>query len=442
MNRKPQFAEEGIRHATINKHRIHLRIMDPGENVNYLAIDGRILLVIDKTAADFWRYIIDGMWKFQQGDGDESKDVRDYVLAQMAKQYPGISSTRILSDLDRNFGTVMGVADSGCPVETGLGVKEIDVNKWAAPMRMDLAVTYGCNLTCDKCYVAEDLKKGMKELSKSDWIRIYRTLWRIGVYNVTFTGGEPLLRPDIVELVSEADEFVTGLVTNGTLLEQYAQDLQNASLDYCQVTLESCKSETHDKMTLVPGSFAKTLSGIKKALSLNMQVITNTTLTKTNIGDFIDLLKFNKQLGIKHMSCNSLICSGHGIKCRHENGLTTEELKEFLTIACEKAKETGIELQWYSPTCYKDLNPLEIGFGVKQCSACSYNMTIQPDGTVLPCQSWPKPVGNILTDAWENIWNNPLCRKLRNHGFAPEGCKDCRFIATCGGGCPLESDAR
>ncbi len=414
--------------------------MDPGENVNYLSIDGRILLVIDKTAAVFWRHIIDGMWKFQRGEGDESKEVKDYVVTEIAKQYPRIPSAKIISDLDRNFGTVMGIADSGCPVEAGLGIKEINVNEWAAPMRMDIALTYNCNLTCGKCYVEQDLKKGMKELSKEEWVRIYKILWRIGVYHITFTGGEPLLRPDIVELISEAEEFVTGLITNGTLLEKYAEDLKNASLDYCQVTLESFKSETHDKMTSTPGSFAKTLSGIKKALSLDMQVITNTTLTRINIGDFLDLLEFGKRLGLRHMACNSLICSGLGIRCKQEDGLTTGEIKDFLGKACKKAKESGIELQWYSPTCYKELNPMELGFGVKQCSACSYNMTIQPDGTVLPCQSWPKTVGNILSDDWKAIWNNPVCRKLRNHGHAPEKCETCEFKVTCGGGCPLEKE--
>jgi len=439
-DRKPQFAEEGIRHATINNHRIHLRVMDPGRNVNYLAIDGRTLLVIDRTAAAFWRHIIDGMWKFQRGEGDASKDVKDYVLSQMAKQYRRIPPKRILADLDRNFGTVIGVAGSGCPVEAGLGVKKIDVNKWAAPMRMDLAVTYECNLKCDKCYIAQDIKEGVTPLPREDWIRVFRTLWKIGVYTVTFTGGEPLLRTDIVDLVSEAEEFVTGLVTNGTLLEQYAVDLKNASLDYCQVTLESFKRETHEAMTLTPGSFGKTVAGIEKALSLGMQVITNTTLTRTNAADFIGLIGFNKRLGITQMACNTLICSGQGIQCRQETGLSAGELKEILSEACRKAKEAGVVLQWYSPTCYNELNPLEFGFGVKECSACSYNMTVQPDGTVLPCQSWHTPVGNILKDPWKKIWNNPVCRKLRRHAFAPAKCRGCGFMSTCGGGCPLEGE--
>jgi radical SAM protein with 4Fe4S-binding SPASM domain len=67
-------------------------------------------------------------------------------------------------------------------------------------------------------------------------------------------------------------------------------------------------------------------------------------------------------------------------------------------------------------------------------------MTVQPDGTVLPCQSWPDSVGNILADPWEQIWQHPTCIKLREHGFAQENaeCRDCIHNAVCGGGCPLE----
>jgi radical SAM protein with 4Fe4S-binding SPASM domain len=140
------------------------------------------------------------------------------------------------------------------------------------------------------------------------------------------------------------------------------------------------------------------------------------------------------------MSCNTLICSGKGIEARAEKGLSTEELKGVLKEACGLAEELGVNLQWYSPTCYNHLNPIQLGLGAKSCSAASYNMLIQPDGSVLPCQSWPEGVGNILQDAWEDIWSHPTCAKLREHGFAKEReeCIVCLYNDVCGGGCPLE----
>ena len=409
---------------------------DPDEN--YLWIDNRVMIVLDKTAAVFWKHIIDGMWLFQQGEGDETPKVREYVLTKMKKEFPRVNIKRIEQDLDKNYGIVLGVAETGCPVDAGLKVKEVSVKNLAAPMRMDLALTYKCNLNCGKCYLDPAARDRMKELTDKEWIGIFGKLWKTGVHHITFTGGEPLMRPGMVNLVSEAEEFVTGLVTNGVLLEQYAGDLKNASLDYCQVTIESGIPEHHDAMTCTPGSFQKTVNGIKKALSLGMHVVPNTTLTKTNAADFPLLLDFGKSLGLKSMACNTLICSGQGIRCRDESGLPIEETKDLLKKACEKAVKLGIELQWYSPTCYKKLNPVELGFGVKQCSAACSNMTVQPDRTVLPCQSWKETVGNILTDKWTDIWNHPVCRKLREHKLAPENCGGCEYIAACGGGCPLE----
>jgi radical SAM protein with 4Fe4S-binding SPASM domain len=69
-------------------------------------------------------------------------------------------------------------------------------------------------------------------------------------------------------------------------------------------------------------------------------------------------------------------------------------------------------------------------------------MTVQPDGTVLPCQSWPEPVGNIMKDDWASIWKHPTCVKLRAHLFAPGECKACEYETLCGGGCPLDTAPR
>jgi radical SAM protein with 4Fe4S-binding SPASM domain len=185
-------------------------------------------------------------------------------------------------------------------------------------------------------------------------------------------------------------------------------------------------------------AFEKTVAGIKKALSLNMEVVTNTTLTTTNASTFLDLITWSKEIGLKHMACNTVICSGRGVKYKTEEGLSNEALKVLLAKAIEAASGLGIELQWYSPTCYLELNPIELGFGMKGCSAAAHNMTVQPDGSVIPCQSWPETVGNILTDEWKNIWNHRICKKLRKHEYLAHKCKNCEFLPACGGGCPLE----
>ena len=452
MERKPQFTHGGIEHATINGHRFHVRRNDPIRE-NLLWIDGQSPpLVLDRVATEFVSLIIEAMWRFQQGEGDESEQVQRFVVDRMYEKYGQGRLRRLLAlarrpprerikaDLDRIFGTLLAIAGGACPVETSLDVKPIDQTKWIAPARIDFAVTYQCNLDCGKCYLEDD-KKAIPELSAEECVKVFEVLWKIGVPQVVFTGGEPACRADLVRLVGEAAEFVTGLVTNGTLLAGLAGQLRAASLDYVQVTLESHDRAIHNRMAGATfDAWKDTVAGISKALEAGLQVVTNTTLTKDNAEHFPQLLQFGKKLGLKHMACNDLICSGRGTQAKKDKGLNVNDLEEVLRESVQVARELGISLQWYTPTCYEKLNPLELGFGAKACSAAAHNMTVQPDGSVLPCQSWPESVGNILRDPWEQIWNHPVCRKLRQHGFAQEteACRTCMHVRVCGGGCPLE----
>jgi radical SAM protein with 4Fe4S-binding SPASM domain len=442
------FIKAGISHATINGHRFHLRVKDPTKE-NFLWIDGRTLLVLNRVAADLVSAIIESMWKFGQGSSDTSESVRNYAIEQIYAKYGGqfilpfgrVTRNRISRDVDRVFGMIFSIAESRCPVEAGMDLRKVAIERWAAPARMDLALTYRCNLNCSHCYTWAGPDGEHKEIETGEWEKIIERLWQIGIPNVVFTGGEPTLRDDLVTLVRKAEQFVTGLVTNGTRLAELAPRLQEASLDYVQVTLESADAATHNSMVGADfNAFESTVNGIRKAIELGMYIVTNTTLTKQNAQGFNQLLKFGKEIGLKNMACNTLICSGRGIAAQKYSGLAMSELKGILESATNTARELGINLDWFSPTCYLYLNPLELGFGAKGCSAAAYNMTVQPDGTVLPCQSWPNIVGHILNNSWENIWRNPVCVKLREHKFASEHvqCAECVHNEVCGGACPLE----
>lgn len=446
--KKAHFENIGVRHATINRHRFHL-ITNGQDGHGHLWIDGRQPpLILDNVATAFVSHLIDAMWQYQSGDGDQSEQVINYVVEKMYETFGSpfaigskrVTKKRIRKDLHRIFGLLISIADGTCPNDLGISSKEIQYDKWNAPARMDLALTYRCNLRCTKCYLGDP---SSEELTTSSWKMTLDALWEIGVPQVVFTGGEPTLRQDLVELVSHADKFVTGLITNGTRLADIAEDLASASLDYVQVTIESFIPEVHDKMTQIPGSHTLTVEGIKAAVKAGLQVVTNTTLTKSNYGSFLVTMKWLKEeLGVCDIACNTLICSGRGTGLKEEEGLSEEDLIGLLNAANKLANVMGINLQWYSPTCYSSLNPINLGFGMKQCSAAAHNMTIQPDGSVIPCQSWPDSVGNILTDDWNSIWNHPTCLKLRNREFKPSECSGCTFESSCGGGCPLDKSPR
>ena len=358
----------------------------------------------------------------------------------MKEHYPGVPAEVLIRDFDNIYGTLTAVSCGSCPVaDVKLETKATDPKLWTAPPRMDLALTYMCNNNCYFCYTGGPQK--MTELTTADWKKAISKLWDSGVPQIVFTGGEPTLRADLIELIEHSKEFVTGLVTNGRLLSRLAPALYKAELDYIQVSLESNLSEIHDRMVGVSGAWQETRDGIIAGLNNNLEVVTNTTLTQDNLALFAELVKLGSELGLKTMACNTLICSGRGTCSKNDAGVSPEALKANLTRALETAAKVGVKLEWYSPTCYKQFNPIDFGFGAKACSAAQYNMTIQPDGSVIPCQSWFKDkLGNILTDPWAGIWNHPVAKGFREKTYLNnrEECKKCEYLSRCYGGCPLE----
>ena len=133
---------------------------------------------------------------------------------------------------------------------------------------------------------------------------------------------------------------------------------------------------------------------------------------------------------------NALIYSGHGASVG--TGLEENQLAPLLETARERTDHYNQRLIWYTPTEYCHFDPMQLELGVKGCTAALYNMCVEPDGSVLPCQSYYRPVGNLLTSSWDSIWNHPLSVSLRERKDIPAKCGGCPMLPECGGGCPLK----
>jgi radical SAM protein with 4Fe4S-binding SPASM domain len=263
---------------------------------------------------------------------------------------------------------------------------------------------------------------------------------------LTFTGGEPTIREDLTELLQYAQNsgMITGLVTNGRRLkeEDYAKTLEKVGLDFAQITLESHKPMTHDKMTGTKGSWKETVQGIKNAVSTKIYVTTNTTLSKYNATDFLETIDFIKELGVSGFGTNSLIYSGKASEISDKFVLPLETLKELLPKVRDKANKLGLKFLWYTPTQYCQFDPVSLGLGIKSCTAAMVNMCVGPNADVYPCQSYFESLGNILKDDWQKIWNHPLAVSIRKREYVESKCADCPQLQVCGGGCPLELKER
>ncbi len=306
-----------------------------------------------------------------------------------------------------------------------------------APFRMDLALTYHCNNNCFHCY--NDPQRHPNALSMTDWKVVMDKLWEIGVPHIVFTGGEPTLIDDLIPLIQYAKHkgFIIGLNTNGRMLsyDGYAKSLHAAGLDHIQITIESSDPKIHDQIVQRSGAWKQTVAGIKHALSTHLFVMTNTTLLRENLASLPSTLEFLSLLGVPTIGLNALIYSGRG--CTVSHPLSENELSPVLELAQNFVEKSGQRLIWYTPTHYCNFDPMSLNLGIKGCTAALYNMCIEPNGDVLPCQSYYSPLGNILQDNWELIWHHPLAEALRNRTYASEQCQDCLLFAQCGGGCPL-----
>ncbi len=309
------------------------------------------------------------------------------------------------------------------------------------PYRMDLAITYRCNNACAHCYNARS--RAFPEKDTQFWYSVLDRLWEIGIPHIVFTGGEPTLRDDLPLLIAHAERNgqITGINTNGRRLQDAAflNQLIDAGLDHVQITFESHIPEIHDRMVLHKGAWQETLAGLKNALQSRLFVMTNTTLLKDNAPFLSDTLDLLAEIGVPTVGLNALIYSGRGRNVK--TGIPESELPALLEIARSKTSQHNQRLIWYTPTEYCNFDPVQMELGVKGCTAALYNMCIEPDGSVLPCQSYYHSLGNILNDSWDQIWNHDLARSLRERRNLPAKCQDCALVVECGGGCPLAREA-
>ncbi len=264
--------------------------------------------------------------------------------------------------------------------------------------------------------------------------------WDLGIPHIIFTGGEPTLREDLPELIAHAEKNgqITGLNTNARRLSDphYVEKLVAAGLDHVQITLESNDAEIHNAMVCNKSAFQQTVKGLKNALASSLYVMTNTTMLRTNAHTIPATLDFLADTGVPTVGLNALIHSGRGSVVG--TGLEESELTPLLAVARQKTEARGQRLIWYTPTQYCSFDPLTQELGVKGCTAALYNMCVEPDGGVLPCQSYYHQLGNLLADDWDSIWNHELAVRLRERQGLPEKCTGCGLLPECGGGCPLQ----
>lgn len=447
--REKKFYKENLKevlHTTLNPYepgvvRIHLvpaKYHPIRITPSVVILNGKDILPINLAWAILLAIFIQEVNTYQGKEvtEEELKKVVDRTVKKASEIYRKPGEDVLREDLNRILSVFIDIAEGREPKEE-IGQLSIGqyANEMKAPHRMDLMVSsmqkdghWNCNQKCIHCYAAGQKYADLKELSTEEWKKIIDKCREACIPQLTFTGGEPTKRDDLVELIDYSRWFVTRLNTNGVLLtEELCKQLYNASLDSVQVTFYSANPEEHNKLVGAQ-NWEKTVQGIKNAVKAGLSISINTPLCSLN-KNYVETLKYAHELGIKYVACSGLIVTGNAkTEESKETQLSEEELYSILKEACEYAKENLMEISFTSPGWVAEEKLIELGLDIPSCGACLSNMAIAPDGEVVPCQSWlgeGAALGNMLTNSWEAIWNHPSCKKRR------------QFSAKVSGKCPL-----
>ena len=443
-----------VKHTTLNPSgpgsvRIHLvppRAEENTLNSSVAVINGTDLVPVNFLWAVLLSELIDEINAF---DGREITEAdREGILDRAAESaaalvrfgpVPIISKKKLRADAETMLLTFTQMA-YGEPVTAE--VQPIRIGDYAdhmsAPHRMDVMVSamvkegaWHCNQKCVHCYAAGQTLSDEGELSTDEWKAVLDRCRAVGIPQITFTGGEPTMRPDLPELVAHGKWFVTRVNTNGIrLTPDYCEQLRKAELDSMQITFYSADPAVHNSL-VGAARHADTVEGIKNALAAGIPLSINTPLCRLN-RDYVATLEYLHSLGIIYVTCSGLITTGNAATPESEAlQLTGEELEEILRAAAKYCAENGMEIAFTSPGWIPAGVMDELNLPSPTCGACLSNMAITPGGNVVPCQSWlsEKPLGNMLRDDWETIWTSPECTGCRN--FSAEMSGLCPLRRTC-----------
>jgi radical SAM protein with 4Fe4S-binding SPASM domain len=336
----------------------------------------------------------------------------------------------------------------------GFGRVGYDFDFTRLPILGEAALTYRCNERCRFCYAAcgeascsspslldaAASSDEARELGTEEWKRI------IGIFKseakipfFSFTGGEPLLRPDLEELASYARELGlrVNLITNGSLATKArAASLKAAGIDTAQVSLESPDAAAHDALCGVAGAWERTVAGIAELGAAGIAVQTNSTLTALNRESLLRLPAFLASLGVARFSMNLFIPAGRGLGA-DDLFVSYSEAGEVVDAVRRAAQAAGRTFFWYSPTPYCIYNPVARGLGNKSCAAVDGLVHVNPRGEILPCSSWPESLGSLVERSFSEIWFSDASSRYKRKRFAPEPCAKCGSFVACQGACPL-----
>ncbi|MFZ3078386.1 MAG: radical SAM protein [Bellilinea sp.] len=346
--------------------RLHLRIEEGGEGI--LIVNASTVLHLNQTATEYAYHLL-----HQTPPGE--------VATTIAKRYrvPTSDALQDFQDFSQRVATLVETPDLDPATYLDFERTAPHSQKLMAPLRLDCALTYE---TADREHAASaPVDRVRRNLTTEEWIIILDKAWNAGIPHVIFTGGEPTLRPDLVELITHAEQLgmVAGVLSDGLRFSEtgYLHSVLQAGLDHLMLVLNPAEEQSWE--------------ALRDILAEDLFVTVHFTVTEHNASEIPVILE--RLAGLKVASLSLSEASG--------------ALKLELESARELAAHHHIELVWDLPVPYSQLNPVALELnevGEHIAGAGRSWLYVEPDGDVLPRQGSNAILGNLLNDPWEQIW--------------------------------------
>ena len=296
--------------------------------------------------------------------------------------------------------------------------------------------TNACNMYCEHCY-RDAGAAAEEELNTQEGKALIDEIVKAGFKIMIFSGGEPLLRPDIFELVDYATAKGLRPVfgTNGSLITpQTAEKLKVAGALGMGISLDSINPAKHDRFRATPGAWESAVTGMRNCRAAGLPFQIHTTVMDWNYDEVETLTDFAVSEGAVAHHIFFMVPTGRAVNIETES-LKAEQYESLLQRIMKKQQEVKIELK---PTCAPQFMRIASQMGLKLrfqrgCLAGTGYCIISPRGDVQPCAYLNIPLGNVRETPFSEIWqHNEVLNKLRTLDYSG-GCGACEYKKVCGG---------
>ena len=305
------------------------------------------------------------------------------------------------------------------------------------PLVMSWNVTRECNMKCSHCYINATEKKLSNELTTQEGKNLMDQICQVSKPLLILSGGEPLLRPDIYELIQygASKGLKMGLGSNGSLIDDtVAAKLKAAGIATVSISLDSHIPAQHDEFRGVAGAWEKAVNACKALRKNNVLVQVNTTLTQQNYNQIDDIMSLAEEIGVENFHLFFLVPTGRGAKL---TDISPQKYEDMITNTFAKVAKHKLNVR---PSCAPQFMRIAKGMGldmrqwVRGCMAGLYYCRIYPNGDVTPCPYLPVKLGNVREKSFKEIWfNSQIFKSLRDPNSLKGKCGACEYRSLCGG---------